>query len=520
MKHQTDVLPITNSSNVYGDTDPMSKRSVHEYKEHNDSQNFKQEVLSTGESRGLAEELSDGPTALPYTETSVGAHVHLYTDTKVPSDISNCQSQLIDGQAAAESSLQTSIPMQSQLPSSVPYVNKDSSGTSFSHLVSTDQPFASESTMPRSYLPELPPSVGNHSSNLPVGNSPFTNHIPRDYSLIQQHPQFPPPSTTSWNPLPPPPPFPFPFPNNSIGNTTSGLPSAQFQQNIQPPYSDLRYQASTGVGQQVLYHQLPEAQKSLYDANRFGPRIMPVVSTPMDQSHGPSSHIHPYMHPSPGNLHPAPDGVPSYYGLPGPAGDQYDPLSDSIEPFTSSVNKPDFGQMLQPGDSGIVSRTCGSNQLLDVDGNNKLKGSGGVQGSLSLENYEYGETADAEVGDVEDGSASNPQSAADMSAEEDEINQVKASGKTEKGKDSKSMKFFKIAIADFVKEVLKPSWRQGNMSKEAFKTIVKKTVDKVSAATGQRHIPKSREKIDHYINSQQRKLTTLVMGYVDKYVNA
>ncbi|KAJ0617963.1 putative Set2 Rpb1 interacting domain-containing protein [Helianthus annuus] len=90
--------------------------------------------------------------------------------------------------------------------------------------------------------------------------------------------------------------------------------------------------------------------------------------------------------------------------------------------------------------------------------------------------------------------------------------------KNRKSKDSRSMKLFKIALADFVKEVLKPSWRQGNMSKEAFKTIIKKTVDKVLGAMKKHQIPKSQTKINHYIDSSQRKLTKLVMGYVDKYV--
>ena len=48
------------------------------------------------------------------------------------------------------------------------------------------------------------------------------------------------------------------------------------------------------------------------------------------------------------------------------------------------------------------------------------------------------------------------------------------------------------------------------MSKEAFKTIVKKTVDKVSGAMKSHQIPKSRAKIDQYIDSSQRKLTKLV----------
>ncbi|KAI3914204.1 hypothetical protein MKW92_035529 [Papaver armeniacum] len=80
------------------------------------------------------------------------------------------------------------------------------------------------------------------------------------------------------------------------------------------------------------------------------------------------------------------------------------------------------------------------------------------------------------------------------------------------------MKHFRVAIADFGREVLKPSWHEGNMSKEAFKTIVKKTVDKVSGAMKEHQIPKSQAQINQYVESSQWKLRKLVMGYVDKYV--
>ena len=114
---------------------------------------------------------------------------------------------------------------------------------------------------------------------------------------------------------------------------------------------------------------------------------------------------------------------------------------------------------------------------------------------------------------MENGSSSNPNDDDDdaiVAEGEIEIDQVKSEGKSKKNKDSRSMKLFKIAVANFVKEVLKPQWRQGNMSKEVFKTIVKKTVENVSGAMRNRRMPKSQAKIDHYIDSQRRKLTQLV----------
>lgn len=134
--------------------------------------------------------------------------------------------------------------------------------------------------------------------------------------------------------------------------------------------------------------------------------------------------------------------------------------------------------------------------------------------ATSIDNEEFGETADLEVGDIEDGSQNNPNALTNMNMGEMEIDQLSP----RKSKDSRSMKLFKACLAHFVKEVLKPSWRQGNMSKETFKTVVKKTVDKVSEAMKSHQIPKSKAKINHYIDSSQRKLTKLVMVTPDLIV--
>jgi len=189
---------------------------------------------------------------------------------------------------------------------------------------------------------------------------------------------------------------------------------------------------------------------------------------------------------------------------------QYDPLFDSIEPSSSS-KKFDFEQKQEvTGESNISLRPKSSRKSLDTK-EKKHEKVGAVASTGSLNNDEYGETADAEVGAVENESLSNDMDVGNLSPGEDEINQIKSPGKRKKSKDSRSMKLFKVSIANFVKEVLKPSWRQGNMSKVAFKTIVKKTVDKVSGAMKGHRIPKSQEKISQYIDSSQRKLTKLVM---------
>ncbi|KAG6401802.1 hypothetical protein SASPL_138668 [Salvia splendens] len=201
-----------------------------------------------------------------------------------------------------------------------------------------------------------------------------------------------------------------------------------------------------------------------------------------------------------------------------PTSNQYDPLFDSIEQNSKSFCEADHLKHEITGDSDDVLRFHGSRRLENM-GAIKQEVETAVSADDSLEKEECGETADLAVVPVPNSSPSNPNEAPDMDVGEFEIDQVKTSGKNKKSKE-KSSKHFKISIAAFVKDVLKPSWRQGNMSKEAFKTIVKKTVDKVSGAMKSHQVPKSQAKINHYIDSSRGKLTKLVMGYVDKYVKA
>ncbi|XP_038983475.1 uncharacterized protein LOC103722082 isoform X2 [Phoenix dactylifera] len=210
------------------------------------------------------------------------------------------------------------------------------------------------------------------------------------------------------------------------------------------------------------------------------------------------------------------------------SGVPYDPLFDSIEPSSNTLENLNHvqEQNLAANDAGMAPKINSLTRPLDVEDNNRQKDGTGAE--LMSEVDEFGEVAtDAEVDAVENGSpqqvdAKNwspviPTEGGNTAAGEIEIGQVRSPGK-KKSKHSRSLKLLKIALADFVKEVLKPSWRQGNMSKEAFKTIVKKTVDKVSGAIPSHQIPKTQVKINQYVESSQRKLTKLVMAYVDKYV--
>ncbi|XP_062096717.1 zinc finger CCCH domain-containing protein 38-like [Humulus lupulus] len=85
-----------------------------------------------------------------------------------------------------------------------------------------------------------------------------------------------------------------------------------------------------------------------------------------------------------------------------------------------------------------------------------------------------------------------------------------------KNKDAKGVRAFKFALVEFVKELLKPTWKDGQIGKDAYKTIVKKVVDKVTGTMQGANIPQTQEKIDHYLSFSKAKLTKLVQAYVEK----
>ncbi|KAL3845442.1 hypothetical protein ACJIZ3_002845 [Penstemon smallii] len=83
-------------------------------------------------------------------------------------------------------------------------------------------------------------------------------------------------------------------------------------------------------------------------------------------------------------------------------------------------------------------------------------------------------------------------------------------------KDEKGMRLFKNALIEFVKEILKPKWKEGKMSREVHKTIVKKVVDKVTTTIQVDHIPKTQEKVEQYLSNSKPKISKLVEAYVER----
>nr|XP_011460575.1 PREDICTED: protein FRIGIDA-ESSENTIAL 1 isoform X2 [Fragaria vesca subsp. vesca] len=83
--------------------------------------------------------------------------------------------------------------------------------------------------------------------------------------------------------------------------------------------------------------------------------------------------------------------------------------------------------------------------------------------------------------------------------------------------ESKEMKQFRGALIELVKELLKPKWREGSLSKDAHNKIVKKAVDKILSAFQPQQIPPTLEAVTQYLSACRPKISKLVEGYIERY---
>ncbi|KAI5384210.1 hypothetical protein KIW84_071280 [Lathyrus oleraceus] len=82
-------------------------------------------------------------------------------------------------------------------------------------------------------------------------------------------------------------------------------------------------------------------------------------------------------------------------------------------------------------------------------------------------------------------------------------------------KDVKGIRAFKTSLVELIKEILKPTWKDGKVSKEDYKSIVKKVTDKVTSTVNRVHIPQTQEKIERYLSVSKPKLNKLVQVIVE-----
>ncbi|TVU20038.1 hypothetical protein EJB05_36225 [Eragrostis curvula] len=75
---------------------------------------------------------------------------------------------------------------------------------------------------------------------------------------------------------------------------------------------------------------------------------------------------------------------------------------------------------------------------------------------------------------------------------------------------------FRFRLAEHVKELIKPSWEEGFLSKDAHKLVVKKSIEKVLSSIEPHQVPSSEMAVSNYIALNKSKIEKLVKAYVDR----
>ncbi|KAK9163886.1 hypothetical protein Syun_004788 [Stephania yunnanensis] len=198
---------------------------------------------------------------------------------------------------------------------------------------------------------------------------------------------------------------------------------------------------------------------------------------------------------------------------------EYDPISDSIDMSNPNVkfqpqeyitNTTEHQEASQQLTSFKLSSSAGAVNGVDVSNSGSVAASANNESQVTKQLKPVADVAADEPNIKMLDTAYFDDADADADAQNDEEGKKK--------KDAKGMRMFKFALVESVKEILKPKWKEGQMSKEAHKTIVKKVVDKVTSTFNGAHVPQTQEKIDHYLSYSKPKLTKLVQAYVEKYL--
>ncbi|KAI3823941.1 hypothetical protein L1987_05387 [Smallanthus sonchifolius] len=200
---------------------------------------------------------------------------------------------------------------------------------------------------------------------------------------------------------------------------------------------------------------------------------------------------------------------------------QYDPIRESIEPppklskLSSCSRVPSISGTDLPS-KGKLKTEYGSDKFsvgshikrndngMDVDSNEVADTKQEITKSESKGNKHIGDVIQASEARV----SSHSSLRQDDGGTTKEVNKQKlvfdAEGDTHR--ESKSLRHFRAALI----ELVKPTWRDGKLSKDAHKLIVKKAVEKVLITLAPGQIPSIQESIDMYLTSSQPKLKKLV----------
>ncbi|KAL8144264.1 hypothetical protein V2J09_017296 [Rumex salicifolius] len=189
---------------------------------------------------------------------------------------------------------------------------------------------------------------------------------------------------------------------------------------------------------------------------------------------------------------------------------QYDPISDSVETKLPGSLAEQNSSIV--GASELPPLNCNPSSIASglINADPKTGSSGD---ELQHKDHELNEQEPAvsdkeENGQATENEANETQEALDPGPTDD-MALDSGADENKKAKEAKGIRPFKFALAEFVKDLLKPVWKEGKMSKDVYKNIVKRVVDKVTDTIQVAHIPRTKEKIDQYLSLSKPKLNKL-----------
>ncbi|GKA28208.1 FRIGIDA-ESSENTIAL 1-like protein isoform X1, partial [Tanacetum coccineum] len=216
---------------------------------------------------------------------------------------------------------------------------------------------------------------------------------------------------------------------------------------------------------------------------------------------------------------------------------QYDPIRDSIDSpkiedklskFPSSSRLPSISGTHSPknvnplkietigttngSDRGSLASHVNDNEIdMDVTsekGNMKSEG----KGKLHLTSGHVGNVKQASEHDSHYSQRKNEGSTKQVKVRDasSQYHKIELDPEGDMHREPKALRLFRAALIEFIKELVKPTWREGKLSKDAHKLIVKKAVDKVVSTLPAEHIPSMQESIDTYLSTFKPKLEKLV----------
>lgn len=156
--------------------------------------------------------------------------------------------------------------------------------------------------------------------------------------------------------------------------------------------------------------------------------------------------------------------------------------------------------------------------LTDGGGDGDLNNTDGLEeklhcGKQELKHAGPGEVVSSKVNEAETAQSRKEERIAQSKS----VDTYAQSDVEKRSRDERGARMFKFSLVEFVKDILKPAWKEGRLTKEAHKTIVKKVVEKVTSSLQDPNIPRTQERIDIYLSSSKLKLNKLVQAYVQKY---